>query len=399
MLWAAEFKPFRSLSSGLEKTQQPGDIMNPNVNPTAPGSTASSSATHGAAAPKAAAIVNDTLLPMPDFSIRVAVLREQSSIPEGHALFRDHNSEDDPQLPDNGMVDLRNGNVFYSAPPGQRGPRESHPAPAKLAYVVDDRWEVVIKSAQTGQTLRDLFALAPDLELLRDFHSPDDAVVAPSDDASFGAGCVFRTRRHVAALTIKVNKLRFTEKDGVKPKMTGREIAVLVEPDPDQTKVERLTTEGPVPVGLKGEAPIANGDEFKVIRCNVNAGYQDSRVEREVEQLRKRGVRVTLVAEPAAVIYHDVPVHSRLPVQTTDVLVKVPSGYPGRIIDNAFLPEGSPLLNRTVGAEQHIEIIGGLRWKQKSIHPYTGSSVAWNKDLHGFHTYYGEMVSWLHAGQ
>lgn len=373
--------------------------MNANVNQTAPGFAAGSSAAHGAPAPKAAAILNDTLLPMPDAVIRVAVLREQGSIPEGHALFRDHNSEDDPQLPDNGMVDLRLGNVFYSAPSCDRETREPHPAPAKLAYVVDDRWEVVIKPAQTGQSLRDLFALAPDLELLRDLRSPDDVVVAPADDASFDAGCVFRTRCHVAVLAIKVNKLRFTEKDGVKPKMTGREIAVLVEPDPDQTKVERLTPQGPVPVGLKEEVPIANGDEFKVIRCNVNAGYQASRVEREVEQLRQRGVRVTLVAEPAAVIYHDVPVHSHLPVQTTDVLVKVPSGYPGGIIDNAFLPEGSPLLNRTVGAEQHVEVIGELRWKQKSIHPYTGPGVAWNKDLHGFHTYYGEMISWLHAGQ
>lgn len=375
------------------------ESMNANVNSTARGAAVGGSLASGASALKWAAIVNDTLLPMPDAIIRMAVLREQASLPEGHALFRDHNSEADPQLPDDGTVDLRVGNVFYSAPPCGRDNGELPAAPAKLAYVVDDRWEVVIKPSQTGQSVRDLFALTADVELLRDRQSPDDVVVGPADDASFGAGGVFRTRRHIAILAIKVNKLRFTEKDGVKPKMTGREIAALVEPDPDQTKVERLTPQGPLPVGLKEEVPIANGDEFKVIRCNVNAGYQASRVEREVEQLRQRGVRVTLVAEPAAVIYHDVPVHSRLPVQTTDVLVKVPSGYPGGIIDNAFLPEGSPLLNRTVGAEQHVEIIGGLHWKQKSIHPYTGASVAWNKDLHGFHTYYGEMISWLHAGQ
>jgi len=373
--------------------------MNANLNQTVPGSTAGSSTNCGASAPKSAAIVNDTLLPMPDAVIRAAVLREQGAVPEGHALFRDHNSEDDPQVPDHGMIDLRHGNVFYSAPPCGHETREPHPVPAKLAYVVDDRWEVVIKPAQTGQSLRDLFALASDLELLRDLSSPEDVVIAPGDDASFGAGCVFRTRRHDAILTIKVNKLRFTEKDGVKPKMTGREIATLVEPNPDQTRIEHLTPQGPVPVGLDEEVPIASCAEFKVIRCNINAGYQTSRLEREVQQLRQRGVRVTLVAEPAAVIYHDVPAHSRLPVQTTDVLVKVPSGYPGGIIDNAFLPEGSPLLNRTVGAEQHVEVIGGQRWKQKSIHPYTGIAVRWNKDLHGFHTYYGELVSWLHAGQ
>jgi hypothetical protein len=97
------------------------------------------------------------------------------------------------------------------------------------------------------------------------------------------------------------------------------------------------------------------------------------------------------------VIYHDVPVRAGLPVSATDVLVRVPSGYPGGIIDNAFLPEGSPLLNCTPGGEQQVESFDGRSWKQKSIHPYTGS-VAWNKDRHGFHTYYAEMVSWLHAG-
>jgi hypothetical protein len=372
--------------------------MSANTNTDAHGAAEGSSTIQNGPAPKWAALINDSLFPMPRRHVRVSVLREQASIPSEHALFRDHNSEDDPQIADNATVDLGQGNVFYSEPACVQPPRGQPAAPAKLAFAVDDRWELVVKPAQTGQSLRDLFSVPGDVELLRDIEAPDDIVVGPADDANFGNGCVYRTRRNVAVLAIKVNRLRFTEKDGVKSRMKGREIATLVEPHPDQTKVERLTPQGTVAIGLDEEVPVANCDEFKVIRCNVNAGYQADRLERELTQLRQRGATVTMLPDASAVIYHDVPVRAGLPEASTDVLVKVPAGYPGGIIDNAFLPEGSPLLARTVGAEQQVEVIGGRRWKQKSIHPYTGNGAEWNKDVHGFHTYYAEMVSWLHAG-
>ncbi|HEY4300927.1 MAG TPA: E2/UBC family protein [Candidatus Didemnitutus sp.] len=186
----------------------------------------------------------------------------------------------------------------------------------------------------------------------------------------------------------------------MKPLMKGREIAKLVEEHPDQTKVEQLTAAGPKPVGLDEEVPIVSCDEFKVIRCNINAGFQAERLERELSELRVRGANVSVVGTPvAAVIYHDVPVRAGLPAGSTDVLVKVPAGYPGGIIDNAFLPEGSPLLSCTPGGEQQVESFGGRAWKQKSIHPYTGNGIPWNKDRHGFHTYYTELVNWLNAGK
>jgi hypothetical protein len=351
-------------------------------------------------APKWTALINDCLVPMPRQIVRVAMLREQGSIPAGHGIFRDHNSENDPPVAENGSVDLAAGNVFYSDVACERAAGEPSHAPAKLAYVVDDRWEVVIKPEQTGRSLRDLFALSGEVELLRDLESPDDLPMADAASAAFHRGCVFRTRRHQAVLEIKVNRLRFTEKDGVKPLMKGREIAKLVEEHPDQTKVEQLTAAGPKPVGLDEEVTIVRCDEFKVIRCNINAGFQAERLERELTELRARGARVSVVGTPvSAVIYHDVPVRDGLPASSTDVLVKVPAGYPGGIIDNAFLPEGSPLLSRTPGGEQQVELFEGRSWKQKSIHPYTGNGIPWNKDRHGFHTYYTELVNWLNAGK
>jgi hypothetical protein len=199
-----------------------------NINPESRGSAVDEPAPQHNPAPKWAALVNDTLIPIPSRQIRVAVLRHQASIPASDALFLDHNSENDQLLVDDGTVDLAEGNVFYSASACDSHVGRHCSAPAKLAYVIDDRWAVVVKPAQTGKSLRDLFALPGDVEILRDHEAPDDLVVG-DDDAAFSAGCVFRTRRIRALLENKVNHLRFTEKDGVKPRMKRREIAALIQ--------------------------------------------------------------------------------------------------------------------------------------------------------------------------
>lgn len=150
-------------------------------------------------APKWAAIINDTLIPMPGQRVRAAVLREQGGIPDDQVLLRDHNSDHDPVVADADLVDLAAGNVFNGvAKADVEKLRPTCQAPAKLAYSVNDQWQEVIRPRQTGRTLRDFFGLADDVELLRDRHSPDDEVVADRDDASFEHGCVFKTRHVVA---------------------------------------------------------------------------------------------------------------------------------------------------------------------------------------------------------
>jgi len=338
---------------------------------------------------------------MPERNVRIAVTRQQGGIPDDHALIRDHNSEHDPVMPTDGVMDLADGNAFYSVPKCEaENPRPDCKAPAKMVYVVNDHWEIVTRPAQTGRTLRDLFALNADVELLRDRESPDDEVVGDGDDASFGNGCVFGTRKAQHVLFIYVNKRKFTERDGVKKQMTGREIAALDSDQPDKTRVERLTEDGKIEIGLDQTVAIECGDAFQVIRCNINAGFQNDRVQRELALLSEGGLRVTLIEGPMpAVIYHDVPVRAGLPLSATDVLVKIPSGYPGGILDNAFLPAGSSLLDCTPGAKQQTETIGRGQWTQKSIHPHANCGTAWNKDRHGIHTYYSEIQNWLHAAQ
>ena len=82
---------------------------------------------------------------------------------------------------------------------------------------------------------------------------------------------------------------------------------------------------------------------------------------------------------------------------TTDVLVSIPSGYPGGMIDGAHLPVGSPLIGRVVGNPQGQITAMDQVWQLISYHPHNGGGApAWNPTKHGFHTYIGEIMSWLH---
>lgn len=148
-------------------------------------------------------IVNDQSIPMPARIVKTAVIREQASIPDAYALVRDHESDNDVVMPDNGIADLGDGNVFYSEPICDVEPHRPCLEPAKLAYSVNDRWEIVIKPEQTGRTIRDLFNVPEDVELLRDFYSSHDEPVEADEPANFKDGPVFVTKK--AGVTVKVN--------------------------------------------------------------------------------------------------------------------------------------------------------------------------------------------------
>ena len=134
------------------------------------------------------------------------------------------------------------------------------------------------------------------------------------------------------------------------------------------------------------------------MRKNVTGGFEASRVEREFNLLRQGGLKVTLVTKPLpAIVYHDLRGTSAAAPATTDVLVPIPPAYPGQFIDYGYLPEGSPFIGKVLGAAQDPRISALDRvWQQISYHPHTnGGGPAWNPGLHGFHTYFGELLSWL----
>lgn len=159
------------------------------------------------AKPKWAALVNDVVIVVPQEQISAKLLRNQVSIPADLVLIRDHNSPEDTVVQDDDLIDLVEGNVFYTMKRDQVGRRGSCNVPAKLAYFIDDRPEVTTNPAQTGESLRDWFGLDATSRLLRDYESPVDETIAPNDSAGYSAGPVFVTRQAVP-ITIVVNGKR-----------------------------------------------------------------------------------------------------------------------------------------------------------------------------------------------
>jgi len=346
---------------------------------------------------KWAALVDDVVVPMPRRRIAAGLIKEQAEVGPEFVLVRDFNSPDDVVLNDADEVDLAQGNVFYRLRSCEVLPRGHCDSPPKLAFFANDRSEVVIRPSQTGRTLRELFALAPGAQLFRDTDGADDPSIAPDTEVRFEDGPVFYSRT-VVGLTITVNSRLFGEAEGVKHHMTGREIAALVYPEnPDNTRVWEVSpTNREIALGQAIE--IERCMAFDVVRKNVTGGYEASRVERELDLLRRGGLNVTLVTGPVpAVVYHDLRGTLGGAPATTDVLVPVPGAYPGQFIDYGYLPVGSPFIGKVLGAAQDPRISALDRvWQQISYHPHTnGGGPPWNPGLHGFHTYLGELLSWL----
>jgi|HubBroStandDraft_3_1064219.scaffolds.fasta_scaffold95957_2 hypothetical protein len=120
------------------------------------------------------------------------------------------------------------------------------------------------------------------------------------------------------------------------------------------------------------------------------------RVKRELELISRDGSRAKLHENPDAVVYYGLP-SSLGVVDSTDVMVVVPPGYPGATLDHAYLPSGSPLFNVVKGQPEGINLdVDGRKWQRVSYHPHNGGGApSWDPTKHGFHTYVDEVLSWL----
>lgn len=347
---------------------------------------------------KWAALVDDEVVWAPTRRVKANVLQQQAGA-EGKVLVRDHNSPNDVLIGKHDEVDLAMGNVFYTLDEGEAKPRGECQEQAKLAYFVNDKPEVVTRPNQTGSTLRSLFHLQNNVRLIRDTEGREDTVIGPNDAATFADGPVFYTREVEHRLAITVNARVFTDKDGVKEEMSGKDIAKLVYPEnADETTVHEISP-NPRDIPLTQHLHIRGGEVFEVVRKSVTGGLTTERVEREVAELTKSGQKVTLVSTPVnAVIYHGLRTKAGAPVPMTDVLVLVPGSYPGQMIDGAYLPDNSPLIGKVKGeAQDNYVQADGRRWRIISYHPHNGGGgPAWNPGVHGFHTYITELLSWLY---
>ncbi|MDP0497632.1 MAG: hypothetical protein Q7Q73_15625 [Verrucomicrobiota bacterium JB024] len=345
------------------------------------------------AAPKWAANINDAPVPSPRQKVKVQVLKDNANIPADEVLVRDHNSLDDVYLDDDTVIDLAEGNTFYTVTQCQARPKKQCSSPARMSYFVDDCIEVTLNANFTGAMVRGLFNLDSGIDLFRDLESPNDVPIRAKDSAAFADGPVFYTRA-AKGLFIVVNKKKFTETDGVKPQMTGRELAKLVIEKPKNPTITLIGENRKI--GLDETVEITCGMEFEIIRDDVKGGYNKPRIEMEIDILRQNGAAVDFVEGPRpAIIYRGMK--TRHLAKLVDVLVPVPSGYPGHYIDLAFLPSNSNLFGKVPGARQgHAIVVDGVRFEQVSYHPHNGGGgPAWNSNRHGFHTYYDEVLAWL----
>jgi hypothetical protein len=153
-------------------------------------------------APKWAASVNDTQIAVHDPTVSEDVLRTQGKVQRGHVIVRDHRSPDDVILKRGEIVDLREGNVFYTMPTAKAGPRNACASPAKLALFVGDEIGEIGTADQTGDSIRKLFELPDHVELFRDLRSPNDQPIELDSHVEFRDGPVFFTRRSTVEISI-----------------------------------------------------------------------------------------------------------------------------------------------------------------------------------------------------
>jgi hypothetical protein len=155
-------------------------------------------------APKWAALVEDSLFPMPRQRLDARDILDQAGVRKDFVLVRDYGSPNNVILGDEMLVDLAEGNVFRVIPRCDATPQALCTGPAKLAFACDDEWEVTLIGKQTGRSLKRLLGVPHDAVLLRDFESPQDEPIADDDMVEFEDGAVFTCRGAHASKECKI---------------------------------------------------------------------------------------------------------------------------------------------------------------------------------------------------
>lgn len=176
-----------------------------------------SDASHPSA--KQAAVIDDSLFPMPRAKLTARDILDQAGASRDVVLQRDYNSPVDHVFADDEPVDLREGNVFKMLPRCAPVPCCDANEKPKLAFIIDDAWEVTVTARQTGHSIKRLVGLPDDASLFRDFESPHDEPIGNDTPVAFRDGPVFTAK--APSLTIKVNNKPVK---ATKRRLTGLEI-------------------------------------------------------------------------------------------------------------------------------------------------------------------------------
>ncbi|WP_020471376.1 hypothetical protein [Zavarzinella formosa] len=176
------------------------------------------------------AVVNDTLVPLPRRLLLARDVLAQAGL--RGTLVRDYNQQTDLPLDPSVEIDLAGGNVFLTTEVCEAPVLERHPdAQPKLAFVVDDAWEMTTNPRQTLESLRGLFQILENLDVLRDLESPHDELIRRGEPIQFADGPVFRTQKTVITITVNNRSVRFSKRwvTGLEIKTTAIEQGVEVD--------------------------------------------------------------------------------------------------------------------------------------------------------------------------
>jgi Multiubiquitin len=238
------------------------------VHPASLGSSEGNHTPHCLPASKWLTLVNDNNVHAQTQHVKARVLKEQGGIPSDHVLVRDHGSDHDVAFGDDDMLDLAEGNVFFTAPHCAYHPKGKSNAPAKRAWFVDDRPAITLRPEQTGHTVRDLFGLDDAVDLFRDYMSPNDEPVGLNTVVRFADGPVFYSRHaegphHHEPIKIIVNG---REKTVTEKKLTYAQVVRLGFDPVDPQTIYTVTYKKGPPANPQGS--MVEGDTVK-IECGM----------------------------------------------------------------------------------------------------------------------------------
>lgn len=364
-------------------------------------------------ASKWAALVDDQHLPTPERRVKVSVLKAQAGIPKDLALLRDVSPAEDVLLRDDDLVDLAEGNVFYS----RKGCFESSSAPCtgkpKLAWFVDDHHEVSLLAEQTGNSIRELFSLKHYQCLLRDYDSPNDPPITEDERIRFEDGPVFVTCVEIEkcckdgespppcrGYLIRVDDTKIIVR---KPNPTGREILILAGKDPNSTMLNQKIGKRfePVPLDKKVDLTACGIERFTTLPNEQSEGRPIltrafALPEEDQELLDGSDLEWGTVMDGTNLwlIIHKVPLPAAFIQRPTSVAIQIQRGYPSAQLDMAYFhPPVERVDRKTIPATEAMVSIQGTTWQRWSRH-YT-SKNPWKAGVYNTFTHYLLSLSWL----
>lgn len=160
---------------------------------------------------KWAAVIADKLVFLPCRQLKAREILVHAQASAGTVLVRDLDKLANTEFSENDVVDLSDGNVFRLSQNCNITESSTLGEKEKFAFVINNTWAVTISPAQTVESLRRLFNLEDELELLRVCELPGDMPIGDTEPITFVDGPVFHTHRGLITVDVNTKPVQFTK--------------------------------------------------------------------------------------------------------------------------------------------------------------------------------------------